>query len=194
MREGTRQFWWDEVLPSMGIIRVSGGIPEPTFTSPVSPRKKKKFTNFWRFIWGKQVSPFTPHTVLTVMVQRESKRDHFSIIFRYLVLNSHVRIFEHYFEIHKLSCTPMECDKHFPIPSCINILIWTRNLLAKCNFCKNYYHTTRPSDSDVPKQVYLHSSSRPRPGLQRNHPPICCNTLIGWNVNFVVPSQPNFAL
>jgi hypothetical protein len=46
MREGTPQFWWDEVLPSMGIIRVSGGIPETTFTSPVSPHKKKKIHSF----------------------------------------------------------------------------------------------------------------------------------------------------
>jgi len=31
------------------------------------------------------------------------------------------------FEIHKISCSPTEYDKHFAIPSCINNLIWIIN-------------------------------------------------------------------
>ena len=41
------------------------------------------------------------------------------------------------FEIHNLSCTPMEYDKHFAIPSCINVLIWTINVFWRdINFVK----------------------------------------------------------
>jgi hypothetical protein len=63
------------------------------------------------------------YTVLTVMVKLEIESDQCSVIFLYSTLNSHLRLANK--KSHKFSCTPLQYDNNFAMPSSINTLIWT---------------------------------------------------------------------
>jgi hypothetical protein len=126
----------DEFLPSPGIL--CGGIPALVFTSPMSPQRNTFHWYSFRFISGKQVTSLIQCTVLGVMVAggkwKRSLHYYISLLeFKF----TRETLWLINFEIHYFTCTPMECDKLFAIPCCINILIWTINVCWRdINFVK----------------------------------------------------------